>query len=116
MKSVFSVFCMCLFSWSALGAGSYQNKAFIDGNELLKVCEINDRGACQSYIVGVTDGMLYFFGDNLDKSKTICLPSNVSGSQITDVTIKHVKDHPVSRNLNAAQLIFTAILLAFPCI
>lgn len=100
------------------------------GNYWLMVCKETDlfsRGHCLGFVYGVHAGLRseaaivqlqVLKGDPNSPAKVqipYCLPENVSKSQVKDVYVKYLQQHPEKRQLDGAILAITALLSAFPC-
>jgi hypothetical protein len=99
----------------------------LTGNDLYKQCQSSPAtpayGQCVGYIQGVTDTMA---GEadlaRIKQGKTLyqgfyshywCIPP--VGSQINDLVIKYLRDHPADRNSGAYGLVSIALTQAWPC-
>jgi len=93
------------------------NAGFLDGNALYKEFK-NDTsygdGFIRGYTMGVIDALLIRV-PLIPNAIAFCVPSEVSGNQVRDITVKYLKDHPEKRHLAADVLIHTAMIEAFPC-
>jgi hypothetical protein len=86
---------------------------FISGNDLKGYC---DRGsaACAGYVMGVTDGFL--FEDQKTGTKPeMCLPSGITGNQLTDMTKQYLEANPDKRHWAASVLVWNALAAKFWC-
>src|SRR6266851_9857577 len=79
--------------------------AFMDGNMLLAECEneyIAKQNYCLGYIAGTADSFRTLrFALQVTKqggNPTICLPKNATLKQLTDVSLKYVREHPETRH------------------
>lgn len=107
--------------------------AAIDGNELYRLCSrdaatYND-GYCLGYIVGVIDGKGSYTppmlaGETLpaytvraaaQTATSFCIPQGATRRQLYDVVMKHLRDGPQFRHLDATIIIESAAVAAFPC-
>ena len=68
-------------------------------------------GYCYGYVSGVTDGAVS--AEALHPE--ICFPDGVTNGQIFDIALKFVRDNPDIRNWSTKNLIFVAVVKAFPC-
>ena len=83
------------------------------GDDLLQLCS-QSRPACVGYVLGVADGFSNY-RSNASLNGTYCIPSGVSGGQITNVVIKYLLDHPKDRHHLAASLVEVAFEKVFSC-
>lgn len=101
---------------------------FKSGNKFLEECSSKqnvDWGVCMGYVEGIADeisGQTEFTAiTSLDGKKTkiyrprACIRSEVTASQIRDIALKWVTDHPETRDWDANALVSTALAAAFPC-
>ncbi|NYT36641.1 hypothetical protein ERD78_07140 [Allopusillimonas soli] len=80
------------------------------GNELLSTCQDEySHMFCMGYVVGSLET---WYTSNTAR---FCIPENVTQGQLTDITIKYLKNNPESRNLEASLFVASAISEAFPC-
>lgn len=82
------------------------------GNDLVRACEKIDSktdsmdfGICMGYIEGVADSM----------ESSICISPDVEAGQLIKATIKWLNDNPNQLHHDAATLVFSALVDAFPC-
>ena len=75
------------------------------GKDLMKYCVAAPDKFCAGYIGGV-----------IDTSHTLfCISPEVSKSEIINITIVFLRDHPDKLGLYAPNLIIKAMRTAFPC-
>lgn len=110
---------MKMFGFAALVAAlsfspsiTSANSFFLTGNDLWKGCKINSPEA-SAYILGVVDTFDVF--ESALTTKMFCLPANVTGTQLTDMVCKNLKESPDIRHQNAAELVSGTFFTAFPC-
>ena len=94
----------------------------MDGNMLLAECEneyIAKQNYCLGYIAGTADSFRTLrFALQVTKqggNPTICLPKNATLKQLTDVSLKYVREHPETRHLSADYLATVAWSESFRC-
>jgi hypothetical protein len=114
MKRVFLLGLFLLF----LNTSTYaQRVSPTTGNTLLEACESKaelQQAFWLGYITGSTDvdGMN---GAAFPERRRSCIPESVSNSQIRDVVVKYLKEHPEDRHLLAEILVVQALAKTFPC-
>lgn len=89
--------------------------ALFDGNELWESCNGDmhgDRGFCQGYVSAVVDSHHALMSED---NYFFCRPKGVIVRQYIDVVKKSLADHPQDRHRRAADLVFEALMEAFPC-
>lgn len=102
MRNVLIATCALAFNLSA-------NAEFKDGNKLLS--EINgdnhySRGVAMGYVMGVADAI----GGAL-----ACMPSNLTGGQLIDMTKQYLENNPSVRHYSADSIIVAMLGQAWPC-
>jgi Rap1a immunity proteins len=97
-----------------LAAADNSFLAFETGNQLYSRCQQDRRGSCTAFVVGVSDTIETVQSD-VGRKAVICKDEGVTKSQITDVVIKHLSDHPETRHDAAARIVILALSKAFPC-
>jgi hypothetical protein len=80
------------------------------GNDLVADCQLKipvAEGYCYGYVHGAHDalGMITEF----------CSPDDVVGKQLVDIVMKYLKENPENLHYNAASLVTSALIRAFPC-
>jgi len=93
--------------FSARGAAAYGTG---DGNLLLRECTTDDSTmvlSCIAYISGARDmfDLLQLIGSGGER----CIPQQATNGQVSDVVIRHLRQHPETRHFNREVLILTAI-------
>jgi hypothetical protein len=98
---------------------SQEVTGFDSGNTLLEECTRGGGGVpspyCSGYIHGASDAAQSTVRALGKKNGPFCLPRDASGSQIVDVVIKYLRDHPEERHYFAADEVTLALVAAFPC-
>ncbi len=90
--------------------------AFFTGNDLLGECEGSgdQPEICLGYVEGVSDALGY--GDRIFDLPSVCVPPRtVPASQVRDIVLAYVREHPATRHFAAAPLVAAALGQAFPC-
>jgi hypothetical protein len=88
---------------------------WMTGNELFDKCSQPPNGSglysqCIGYVEGVVDVL------NLHRTMdgySNCIPVNVQASQLRDVAMNYLREHPQDRHLGAAMLTITAFAQAW---
>jgi hypothetical protein len=105
MRTLMIIACV-MWSGSAFAA-----QAFFTGDDLLNQCNGKD----YSYAIGVCIGYVMGVSDMLSTSGTICAVQHFSASQMGDIVIKYLRDHPERRHYSASDEIEVALKNALPC-
>ena len=80
---------------------------FLDGNKLLKECEITHPSfVCAGYVMAISDEIA---------GRKACVPTKATLGQIMDVVAVFLTNNPQMRHLPAPGLVSAAIAQAFPC-
>lgn len=93
---------------------------FMNGNELLEMCESN-RAQAGGYITGVVDWeimtslSLHPDGKTLVKKRYLCVPTGVMNTQIIDGVCASLKSRPEDRHWEASMLVYNAAISMYPC-
>lgn len=93
---------------------------FMNGNELLEMCERN-RAQAGGYIIGVVDWeIMTSHAVESDrktpiKKKYLCVPTGVIDTQIIDGVCASLKRKPEDRHWQASILVFNAAVGMYPC-
>jgi hypothetical protein len=96
--------------------------AFVDGNQLYSDCTSSDyffRGGCLRYVLGIYDAAeteaIWIGGHSTILGWHWCAPDGITAGQIVDVVVRHLRDNPQDRHLDAPGLIAKALSQAWPC-
>lgn len=84
---------------------------FLDGATLYRVCTSGDRldaAGCEGFIVGVFDSVDTSGAD-------LCPPAQRSASEIVDVVIDFLAEHPEHHDRAAASVVRYALTTSFSC-
>jgi hypothetical protein len=94
-----------------------ESAIYMPGNELYGLCTGDQLGQmqCMRYIEGVTDGIAVTQISDEQNARAVCVPKAASIEQLTDVTVRLMKDQPDKRHLHASTLVWVALKQAFPC-
>lgn len=88
------------------------------GNSLLEYCQAPSGspawGVCHGYISGVLDA-LQAEEAVLQRPTLFCVPHGATVGQLADVAIQFLDQNPSKRHLDAASIIWTGMIKAFPC-
>ena len=81
---------------------------FLDGNRISRWCLAefyqSSEWFCDGYVAGVAD-----------TNKELCIPTNVSVAQTSDIFKKFLREHTEDRHQNAHSLVSRALSEAWPC-
>jgi hypothetical protein len=89
---------------------------FTTGNSLWTLCNEAAGTWCVAYVEGVADVLLPIWAKGGDfNGWRACIPKDAIGSQVTDVVIKFLREHPEWRHFTASSLVAQALAQAFPC-
>ena len=87
------------------------------GNLFLKICRGGDvgRGYCLGYFAGISDGITTLQLLKPQLWTPICKPDQMTDSQLRDVVVKYLDDHPEERHEPISLLTVLAMRSAWPC-
>jgi hypothetical protein len=88
---------------------------FVNGNDLYSWrTDANQRNAdgCFGYITGAADALEWA---RVGTTHPPCIPEGVQSTQVRDVVVNYLRDHPEQRQLGAEMLILVAMELAWNC-
>lgn len=85
------------------------------GNSWLSPCSAkpfsDEKMSCIWYTLGLVDAHRF----RLIGAKLFCIPEGVTTEQAAAIAVKFMNDHPESRHLPYAALLYRALRLAYPC-
>ena len=90
---------------------------FLTGNNLLEACTSTKSSAgnfCAGYVAGVSDAVRWVAFDT-NSAQSFCSGRGVNSTQVQDIVIKYLKEHPEVRQYSAPSMIYPALIAAFPC-
>jgi hypothetical protein len=91
--------------------------AVTTGYELLETCSravsksSAERGFCDGYVRAISDQMFNYPFLGLQT----CFPTDVTSRQLTQISVKYLREHPGLLHLSAYHNVASALLVAFPC-
>jgi Rap1a immunity proteins len=94
---------------------------FKDGNELYDSCSVGEsdstfyqsQAMCMGYITGVSD--MLELNQMPGQRLMVCVPSDVTAQQMADVVRKYLRENLQERHLDAALLVWGALVRVWPC-
>ena len=98
------------FALMALAVSRTATAGFESGGSLLEHCTKSDKlieQACLGYIAAVADALE---GGRFVAKAPQCLPVDIQLSQLRDVVVKYLQNHPTTRNRDAVFLVSAAIV------
>lgn len=97
------------------------NAQWIDGEDLSRVCDPEQKGhifrpgVCSGYIMAAIDLDEHLTGAGVIKKPLFCMPEEVPISQVTAVVTSYIQAHPERKDDSAAMLVVDALGAKFPC-
>lgn len=91
-------------------APNYASAGWKSGNNLYESCKSGQPlqyADCASFAMGIYDASELF-------SQPLHVPSQITASQLHDIVLKYLENHPERRHLPASFLVWTAIREAYP--
>jgi hypothetical protein len=107
LRAFFLAGCIALSAVPFSGA----NAGYVGGNKLYDICTGADLSLCLGFILGSTDAFL--LRRQLD-GKTDCISDEITGRQINDIVVEHLRKAPEKRHWDASVLVWNSIREAFP--
>ncbi len=91
------------------------NETLTTGNDLVRYCEKENRIE-RKYYSGYCDGVIRGFIDGVNFGmRAICLPENITHSQLRKIIMKYLEDRPEILHQWYGLLIANAFTKVFPC-
>jgi hypothetical protein len=100
-----------LLALLATGTAHAQRVSNVKGTTLMKACTGPKAEICDAYVDGFGDAISAGGKDHA----LACLPIAATGTELRDVLVKFLKDHPEDQHLKAATLATRAFAKAYPC-
>jgi len=91
----------------AAGAAHAQRVSNVLGVTLMKACTGADTKACDAYVDG--------YGDAISGHGVACIPIPATGTELRDVLVHYLKNHPEDQHEKAATIVKKAFSKAYPC-
>jgi len=85
--------------------------SFKNGTQLYQACTAASDSQNMSFCIGYVMGV----SDSLQGLHLTCSPREVTGKQVIDLVVSHLRDHPDARQYVASQEVTLALVKAFPC-
>ncbi len=93
------------------GTAQAQRDSNVDGRQLLSVCTGKLFATCDAYVDGFSDAIVA----EGRQHALACIPRASTGTEMRDVLIKFLKDHPEDQHLKAGTLAARAFAKAYAC-
>ena len=87
---------------------------FIDGNVLWYACQ-SDQPYAYGIIAGVHDALSEAFSKTGDTTLRECAPPEATISMIKRTICQDLAEHANLRNMSAVQVVWTSMLISYPC-
>jgi hypothetical protein len=95
----------------ASSAARGQRVSNVTGTTLLRACTGASTTSCDAYVDG--------FGDAIEEggraNALACIPRSATGTELRDVLVKFLKDHPEDQHLTAGAIAKKAFGKAYAC-
>ena len=95
----------------AAGTAHAQHVSNVTGVTLMKSCTGPKPDQCDAYLDGFGDAITAGGKDHA----LACIPQASTGTELRDVLVKFLKDHPEDQHLKATLLATRAFSKAYPC-
>lgn len=73
-----------------------------------------DRSACLTYILGVSDAFAAAL-TAAGRAQAFCVPSGATNDQIGQAVVAHLRAHPEEGKMNAALVVLAGLKASYPC-
>jgi hypothetical protein len=93
------------------GVARAQRVSNVTGVTLLGACTGKMVQACDAYVDGFSDAIAAGGREHA----LACVPRAATGTELRDVLVKFLKDHPEDQHLKASALATRAFAKAYPC-
>ena len=103
---------LCL-ALPASRAAAEMGAGFFDGNDLFEWCTTRD-ALCTGYVAGISDELTDLEAIGA-VTVTVCEPKEVKVKQMAEVVTRYLEKHPETRDRQASELVYRALVEAWPC-
>jgi hypothetical protein len=100
-----------LLALLAAGTAHAQRVSNVKGTTLMKACTGPSPAQCDAYVDGFSDAVTAGGKDHA----LACIPPAATGTELRDVLVKFLKDHPEDQHLKGGLLASWAFAKAYPC-
>lgn len=111
MRAVLLALALTLVS-TGVSAQARIGISWADGNDLNAACNSEntyDQGFCLGFAIAIA-------ATATAVAPKACIPTGVKRSQLRDILVKYLDDHPERRHKSAEFLAIEAFVRAFPCL
>jgi hypothetical protein len=95
----------------AVGTAQAQRVSNVKGTTLMKACTGSSSAQCDAYVDGFSDAI----SAGGKERALACIPIAATGTELRDVLVKFLKEHPEDQHLKASTLASRAFTKAYPC-
>ena len=98
-----------------------QRVSNLDGTKFLAICTGKELAGCDAYVAGVADTATTYHdlaarpNSPVKVPPDICIPAEVTGVKLRQVVVDWLKANEAERGKKASQLVYRALLAAYPC-
>ena len=102
---------------SALPLATPAKAYFLDGDELLNHCSVEeplgdyDPAICVTYIMGAYDAFMF---QRLTRNQDRCVPREITAGRLREVVVAYLQAHADNRKMDASALVWNAIIAKWP--
>lgn len=90
---------------------AHGNGYFLSGNKALELCSA-DPNFCEGLVMAFNDASTFY---NHSLWNRVCMPEAATSTQIKDVYLLFLKEHPADRHDSAISQFIRALIDSFPC-
>jgi len=95
----------------ASGTAWAQRQSPVKGSTLMAACTGNGKVACDAYLDGFSDAVL----EEGHANAVACIPVSATGTELRDVLVKYLRDHPEMQSQRASTIVKNALSKAYAC-
>ncbi len=105
---------LILLSLSAQPSQAREFSHFIDGNILWNACQ-SDQPYAYGIIAGIHDALTEAYSKTGDTTLQVCAPTEATIPMIKQTICEDLAAHANLRNLTAVQVVWSSMLVNYPC-
>lgn len=112
---------MAIAGVAALGMMSNAFPQWVDGEDLLRVCEegkgphVFQPGVCSGYLMATVDMAEGLKEQGVLKAPLFCMPLDVTMPHIEHLVEVYIAQHPARKDVTATTLVVDALQASYPC-
>lgn len=110
-----------IFGFAALGMVSNVFPQWMDGDDLMRICNASEvthvfkPGVCSGYLMASIDLAEGLEAHSVLKTPLFCMPADMTMPKVEDLVIAYIEGHPARKEAVASMLVVEALQDKFPC-